>query len=179
MEKEIEVKVIGLSEKELSPVILKSGGKFDIEEHQINYHIDSSSHPIENKSYMRLRVTEINGNVVSKELTYKEQINTDSARVNNEYTVNIDDEKMMLLVLSKLGYDEVHIGTKIRRRYLYKDYKFEFDEWDKETLSFPYLEIESPSEKALNEVLKEFNIPKEMITTKSIAELQIEDKKNG
>lgn len=174
---EIEVKVIGWREEELRPRIEALGGFFDREELQVNYHIDSSSHPIDPSAYLRLRVTSVAGNEDKRELTYKERTASSSARINTEFTTPIADADSMLGILSKLGYDRVNRGVKRRRRYVLGDCSLEFDEWDEATLSYPYLEIEAPSEECLIQLIADLRIPENCVTTKSIAQLRAEDGK--
>ncbi len=174
---EIEIKVIGWSEEALLPRIKVLGGFFDREELQVNYHIDSSGRPVDPSAYLRLRVTSVAGEEQKRELTYKERAASSSARVNTEYTTPVADVASMLSVLAKLGYDRVSRGVKRRRRYVLGDCSLEFDEWDKATLSYPYLEIEAPSEKHLFQLIGDLGIPETCVTTKSIAQLRAEDGK--
>ena len=71
-----------------------------------------------------------------------------------------------------LGIIPEKIDYKERDSYLYKDARFDFDEYDKETFDRPYLEIEVKSDEKLEELIKEFNIERKNITTKNINELR-------
>lgn len=175
--KEIEIKVIGYPEEDLLQQIERLNGQFDCVEKQINYHIDSDLLPFDPDQYLRIRSVYIDDRLVRNEFTFKQRVKLDHARVNEEETVEIDDIESLLFILSKIGYDRVQKSTKIRRRYLLPGARIELDEWDKDFLSYPYFEIEAESEDRLAEVIRELEIPASMISTKSIRELRLEDKK--
>lgn len=173
--KEVEIKLIGLDEEAFIKQLTLKGATFDCRENQINIRINSTIHPIENPSYLRVRIVELEGGSRTCEFTYKTRKKGQSARINEEHTCAIKDPDELLKILALMGYDVQESGKKIRTRYLYKNYRVEFDHWDKETLSFPYVEVEAESPEALKLFIKEFSIPEEYISTKSIAELKEED----
>lgn len=173
---EIEIKVIGIDFPLLKERLKEAGARFDTVEEQTNIRIDSSTHPISEDAYLRIRIVEEEGRVTSREFTYKERQPSASARVNEETTVLIDDEIALQKLLAKMGYDQAKASYKRRERYLLEDFRFEFDCWDKKTLSYPYMEIEAPSEERLQEMLKKLEIAPSHCSTKSIRELQKEDR---
>ncbi len=172
--KEVEVKLIGLDEQELIDKIIKKGGVYESCEDQINIRINSTSHPIPDPSYLRLRQIKVEGKETVNEFTFKTRVESDQARVNREYTCIVNDPGELLKILSLMGYDRQEKGRKIRKRYLYKGFRIEFDHWDKDSFPFPYIEVEGESPQALTEFLEEFSIPQEAVSTKSIAELKNE-----
>lgn len=174
-EREIEVKVIGDDPERLKRKLMQMGAVREAREHQTNYRVDSTVHPVDSSSYLRIRTIEVNGTVVAREMTFKRRLPGQHARVNEELTVNIDDEHRAIALLKALGYDRVTVGTKERVRYVLGAFRIEFDEWDKSTLSYPYVEIEAPSEAALEELIGQLEIPRACLSTKSIAQLRAED----
>ncbi len=170
--KEVEVKLIGLDENKLIEKIIKKGGFFELCEDQTNIRINSTSHPIADPSYLRLRTIKVEGEETVNEFTFKTRIKSDQARINREYTCEVKDPEALLQILRLMGYDLLEKGQKIRKRYIYKGFRIEFDCWDKESFPFPYIEVEGESPEALTDFLKEFSIPDEAVSTKSIAELK-------
>lgn len=172
---EIEVKLIGLDQEAFRKKLLEKGASFDIEENQTNIRINSASHPIPDSSYLRLRKIQVQGREDQIELTFKARLQSEGARKNEETTSLVQDGEAILKILSLLGFDRQITARKNRIRYLYKNFRVEFDCWDKNTLSYPYIEVEAPSVEALDDFIKEFDIDPEKVSTKSIAELTRED----
>lgn len=171
-EREVEVKLIGVDAEKLKKELLSRGAVFDVEEHQTNIHIDSSSHPLPPSSHMRIRLIEVEGKDMVREWTFKRRLQKEDCRINDEYTVRIEDEKALGLLLLQLGYDVQIPMHKVRRRYLFEDYRVEFDEWDKESFPFPYIEVEAPTPEKLQTFYETFGIPQEKISTLSISEMK-------
>lgn len=169
-EREIEVKLVGLDEESFLSRLLAAGAVFDREEKQTNLRINSTTHPVDDAAYLRLRTIET-ASGTERELTFKRRLSRDKARVNEEFTVHIDSEEAMLHLLKQLGYDQVEAGYKTRRRYLWKSYRIEFDQWDDQTFPYPFVEVEAPDEKSLERFLDAFDIAPENVTTLSIREL--------
>ncbi len=170
-EREIEVKLIHLDEG-FESRLLEHGARFDVEEEQINVRVNSTSHPIPDPSYLRVRTIRISGQADRHELTFKRRVNAHQARVNEEFTVSVEDADALLSLLRQVGYDQQQRGRKQRRRYLWEDFRIEFDRWDTETLPFSYVEVEASSPERLNRFYRTFEIPEQAICTESIAELQ-------
>ncbi len=172
---EIEVKIIGFPKEKLLEKLKEVKAVYDCIEHQINYMIDSTDNPLDQSKYMRVRQTRVDEDLTT-EFTIKKRKHSNRARINEELTVHIDDTETLLFMLKELGYDRVEEFKKVRTRYLLPGARIELDEWDKDVLSYPYVEIEAESEKRLLEVIKLLEIPKECVSTKSIGELRAEDK---
>lgn len=181
--KEVEVKLLGLDRAQLAQEILDRGGRFVRREVQTNYVLDSDQAPIGPRDYLRIRVVQEEGEVSRREFTFKRRLNSPKdgspakSRVNEEYTVNIDSEEALLDILDLLGYQVVAKGYKQRDRYEIGDFVVEFDEWDKDTLSYPYIEVEAPDEDRLDDFLEAFSIARDRVSTKSIDQLRREDGK--
>lgn len=171
-EREVEVKLIGMDAQAFVKELLAHGAVFDVEEHQTNIHLDSSEHPFPSSAHMRIRLIEVDGKVKKREWTYKKRLLCEECRVNDEYTVEITDENALRLLLQQLGYDKQITMHKVRRRYLLADYRIEFDEWDKDSFPFPYIEVEATTPERLCAFYSLFSIPKEKVSTLSISELK-------
>ena len=179
--KEKEIKIIGHDKEALIQALLDKGASDQGEEVQTNIRISSSSHPVPDHAYLRLRKVVKEGETLPLEFTYKERIEGEGARINEETTVHIQPEEgdLLLSLLDQMGYDIREEGYKIRHTFLYKDFRIEFDQWDAQTLSYPYIEVEGPSVEALDRYLEEFSIPSGQVTTKSIGELRAEEREKG
>lgn len=172
MDREVEIKLIGLVREDFEKKIIDAGAKLDTIEDQTNIRIDSSKEPLPLSAYLRIRQVRIKGELKTTEFTYKVRKADESARVNEEYTVNIDDADKMIDLLKHLGFDKIDKGYKIRKRYLLEEYRIEFDSWNKESFPFPYIEVEAKSPQALDDFLSRFNIDRKYVSTASILELK-------
>ena len=177
MERELEVKILGVDLDEMEERVISLGGSLVAKEKQINTLIDSSENPIKSKvnAYLRIRETEDLLNDRSKTVfTLKKNLSKDGIRDNVELTTEIEDREIMLEILKELGYDKREVGYKERKSYELMDARLDFDKWDKKTYPFPYMEIEVRDMKHLNEITKTLEIPQENVSTKSIVQLRKE-----
>ncbi|HLS53906.1 MAG TPA: class IV adenylate cyclase [Tissierellaceae bacterium] len=177
MEKELEVKVLGLDLEKIEKRIIKLGGKLIAEEKQVNTLIDSKDRPIKSftDAYLRIRETK---DLLNKEervtLTLKKNISLAGVRENHEFNTEVEDKEVMLAILKELGFDKIEVGYKDRRSYQLMEARIDLDKWDEKTYPYPYLEIEVEDLKQLNEICSILKIPRENISTKSIVELRKE-----
>lgn len=177
MEKELEVKVLGIDIDLIEEKILNLKGELIADEFQINTLIDSTANPIKDSvdAYLRIRETK---NLLNEEvnvvLTLKKNIKNKNLRENIELNSRIEDRKVVLEILKNLGFDKIEIGYKERRSYKLNGARIDIDKWDKETYPFPYIEIEVDDYRHLNEIISLLEIPQENISNKSIVELQDE-----
>lgn len=175
MEKELEVKVLGIDIDVLEEKIIKLKGQLIADEVQVNTLIDSKNKPIKESvdAYLRIRETEdlLSGksNVV---LTLKKNIENENLRENIELNSEIEDKETVLEIFKNLGFDNIKVGHKKRKSYMLNDARIDLDRWDKETYPFPYMEIEVESPRHLSEIVDLLEIPQENISNKSIVELQ-------
>ena len=176
MNKELEIKVLNINLDKLFVKLKDVGAIFLGEENQINYHISSSKFQyIPEGSYLRIReLTDINNNVIKRELTYKENILNGNIRENNEYNSEISDSDSMLTILKFLGYDIVETARKKRFVFTLDGSKIDIDIWEEKVYPYPYMEIEVESFDKLNSLLEILSIDKENISLKSIKQLQNE-----
>ncbi|WP_071027185.1 class IV adenylate cyclase [Peptoniphilus raoultii] len=171
MEREIELKILNIDLKELEKKLIEVGAKYLGEENQINIRINSTAHKIYKKEgYLRIRISDTNGKI-TKYLTFKENFSSLNVRDNIEHTITFDDEEELENILRLMGYDKFSRGEKFRKKYIYNDLKIDLDTWDEATYPYPYAEIEGPDEETIYKFIKLLEIPKEDISTLSIAEL--------
>lgn len=175
MERELEVKLLGLDVKEFEEKLIDLGAELIAREYQKNITINSTLHPIDNKNkgYLRIRHTK---DLINDEecyyFTFKEQITNKGIRENLEHTIEFNSEEELLNILNCLGYDIYDVGYKSRVSYIYKKARFDIDTWDEKTYPFPYIEIEVENRDALEKIINELNIDSKAISTMSIAELK-------
>ncbi|MDR7870455.1 MAG: class IV adenylate cyclase [Tissierellaceae bacterium] len=177
MERELEVKVLGINLEEMEKKVRALGGILLSKEKQINTLIDSSERPIKSyiDAYLRIRETQdLLNNKEKTEFTLKKNIAKDGLRDNIELTAEIEDKDIMLEILVNLGFEKIEVGYKERKSYELLGARLDFDKWDKETYPFPYMEIEVKDSKHLAEIVKILEIPQENISLKSIVELRKE-----
>ena len=121
---------------------------------------------------MRIREKTLNDKREKTELTFKESVDSkDKVRVNNEYTTTIDSTSNMIKILEEIGLVEKYVGDKERISYSYKGQKFDIDIWSKNVYPEAYMEIEFTNLNLMDEILDEFEIDRENVTTESINEL--------
>lgn len=177
MERELEVKILGMDLEELEKRVISLGGVLVAKEIQTNTLIDSKKSPIKTKvdAYLRIRETKnLLNNKSNTAFTLKKNISKDGIRDNIELTTEIENKEAMLEILENLGFDDTEVGYKERKSYELMDARLDFDKWDKNTYPFPYMEIEVRDIKHLNEITKALEIPQENISTKSIVQLRKE-----
>lgn len=178
MEKELEVKILGMDMGDLKKKVLELGAEKLSEEKQVNLRINSSRHPIDPEmGYLRLRRVEYMNGQGHKELTFKAKKENKVLRNYSEFTTRIENEEALLSILEILGYDQISRGEKHRESYGYKGARFDFDTWDKDSYPDPYMEIEVEDESQFKEIIQALEIPEENISRKSIGELRADLKK--
>lgn len=170
MQREIEVKVLGIVPEEIEEKLISLGAEKVCRELQKNYTFEPESGEFE-KGYLRIRESTVDGKKSPIELTFKEVKGDEEVRINNEFTVHIDSVSMMTSILDKMGVKLKYKGDKERISYRYKGQRFDIDIWDKNTYPHPYMEIEFTNQSKIDEILDDLNISKDMVTTKSISDL--------
>lgn len=170
MQREIEVKVLGIVPKEIEEKLISLGAEKISKEMQKNYTFAPQIGEFE-KGYLRIRESTVDDKKAPIELTFKEVKNDEEVRINNEFTVHIDSVSMMTSILEKMGVKLKYKGEKERISYRYKGQRFDIDIWDKETYPHPYMEIEFTNQSKIDEILDDLDIDKSRVTTKSISDL--------
>lgn len=170
MQREIEVKVLGIVPKEIEEKLISLGAEKISRELQKNYTFAPQTGDFE-KGYLRIRESIVDDKKAPIELTFKEVKNDEEVRINNEFTVHIDSVSMMTSILEKMGVKLKYKGEKERISYRYKGQRFDIDIWDKDTYPHPYMEIEFTNQSKIDEILDDLDIDKSRVTTKSISDL--------
>lgn len=170
MQREIEVKVLGIVPKEIEEKLISLGAEKINREMQKNYTFVPQTGDFE-KGYLRIRESIVDDKKAPIELTFKEVKNDEEVRINNEFTVHIDSVSMMTSILEKMGVKLKYKGEKERISYRYKGQRFDIDIWDKYTYPYPYMEIEFTNQSKIDEILDDLDIDKSRVTTKSISDL--------
>ncbi len=170
MQREIEVKVLGIVPKEIEEKLISLGAEKINREMQKNYTFVPQTGDFE-KGYLRIRESIVDDKKAPIELTFKEVKNDEEVRINNEFTVHIDSVSMMTSILEKMGVKLKYKGEKERISYRYKGQRFDIDIWDKDTYPHPYMEIEFTNQSKIDEILEDLDIDKSRVTTKSISDL--------
>ena len=170
MQREIEVKVLGIVQKKIEEKLISLGAERISREMQKNYTFAPQTGEFE-KGYLRIRESIVDDKKAPIELTFKEVKNDEEVRINNEFTVHIDSVSMMTSILEKMGVKLKYKGEKERISYRYKGQRFDIDIWDKDTYPYPYMEIEFTNQSKIDEILDDLDIDKSRVTTKSISDL--------
>ncbi|MDO5715165.1 MAG: class IV adenylate cyclase [Tissierellia bacterium] len=172
MEREIEIKLLGLNVDQLEKELLARGATFLGREKQKNIRINSTLCTIpKEKGYLRIRTVIRKGEKEIHQFTFKESITEIGVRENLEHTTEIGDPQALLKILNLMGFDQLKEGEKDRKSYAYQGLRFDFDTWDKDSYPHPYIEVEGPSMEEIYGVLDDLSIDKRHVSTLSIAEL--------
>lgn len=179
MEREIEVKLLGMDIEVFEQTLINKNAEKILDEEQQNIVINSTAHKIEKaQGYLRIRRTKNMDTGEEKAyFTFKEQVTSEGIRENIEHTTEISSVSDLQNILRLIGYDIQEGGKKLRRSYKYNGARFDIDVWDKAVYPYPYVEVETTSKEKLYAILEELGIEKTHISTKSISELQEELKK--
>ncbi len=170
MQREIEVKVLDIIPAEIENKLIDLGAEKISKEKQTNYTFIPDDGEFKN-GYLRIRESFIGEKKQPIELTFKEVKTDEEVRINNEFTVHIDSVSMMTSILEKMGINLKYKGNKERISYIYKGQRFDIDIWDEDTYPYPYMEIEFTNQTKIDEILKDLDIDKGQVTTKSISDL--------
>lgn len=179
MERELEVKLLGVDVEVLEEQVLAKGGVLIADEMQTNILIEPTTYPlIAAGSYLRIRETEdLLTGAFSKVMTFKSKQQNELVRENLEITSSIGDTQKMLAILKEIGMGNSSVGTKHRRSYSLGVARIDIDRWDADSFPYPYAEIEVPTEADLEAALDMLSLEGVEVSTKSIKELQDEWRK--
>lgn len=171
---EREIKVMGMSVKEMEELIENTGGFFICRKEMINIMFDNKN-IITPYGYLRLRITRLSGETPDKEhyeLTFKEDVyNEEGYRESVEHNIAVDNVENTLGFLKAIGYEVSENRTKMRTVYMLGTTTIEIDEWDKSVYPEPYMEIEFKNKSEMEKILSILKIKPEQVSTKSINQL--------
>ena len=172
MDRELEIKVLKIDVEEMKKKLEEKGAEFIGVEIQKNHTFAPKNASEFSNGYLRIREKTLNDKREKTELTFKESVDSkDKVRVNNEYTTTIDSTSNTIKILEEIGLVEKYVGDKERISYSYKGQKFDIDIWSKNVYPEAYMEIEFTNLNLMDEILDEFEIDRENVTTESINEL--------
>ena len=172
MDRELEIKVLNIDVEEMEEKLKDKGAEFLGVEIQTNHTFAPKNSKEFPNGYLRIREKTLNDKKEATELTFKESVdNKDNIRVNNEYTTTINSTSNMIKILEEIGLVERYVGDKKRISYSYKGQRFDIDIWSKNVYPDPYMEIEFTNVNLMEEILDEFEIDRDNVTSESINEL--------
>ena len=144
---EIEVKILEVDVSYITQK-LESWGAKNVFDGEVNasYYDFSNGRLKDNNRFLRLRKK---GSTV--ELTLKEKVEHEEAKIMQEYEVNVTDFEIMQKILYGLGLLEIKVARKHRTSYLLDEVHFELD-------TFPgiptFLEIEASNMERVREYVQ-------------------------
>src|SRR5665647_1176936 len=149
--KEIEVKVLNVDKQKIEEILTQLGAKQTFDDEITTYFFDFENGSIANaKNVLRLR----------KEgkhwvLTCKKILSKQSAKVAEEYEVEVSNLPKMQRILELLGLRVTESIQKHRTSYELNDLRFDIDTLEKEYAYIPtYLEIEAKSVELIHKYAK-------------------------
>lgn len=153
---EVEVKVLDINRKAIEPVLLAAGAKkvFDDRLEAVSFKPKAAG-----VATLRLRKE---GDRTFLAIKINEKV--DSAKVADEFSVEIADLEEARIIFEKLGYECKHHRIKHRTSYVLGDVRFEFDKLLGEHERIPeFLEIEAKSDADLQSAIDLLHIDKEQL----------------
>ncbi|WP_027623711.1 class IV adenylate cyclase [Clostridium lundense] len=171
--KELEVKILHIDIDNIRKKMVELNCEKVKEENQINNLFDFETKDLlKQQGYARIRIVEdIMHNITKYYMTTKRILSQDRFKVMDENEVEISDAIEGENIFKSLGLQLTHSIKKYRESYKYKNSLIEIDINEKSFCPFPYIEIESPNEKELEEVVLKLGYNIKDTTSKSIYEL--------
>lgn len=155
--KEIEVKILNISPKDIRLKLKRLGAKKIFEGELSIAHFDHADRRIK-KNDQLLRVRTV-GKVT--ELCFKGAREKSAYKVQEETQVQTDSFPKTVAILQKLGFEEVRHWRKHRESWKLGKVSFEIDSWE----GVPsFLEIEAPDEKAVEKYVKKLGFTMKQTT---------------
>ena len=171
--KELETRIIDIDVDKIRKIMNDLGAEKVKEEYQINNIYDFEDNRLLNaKGYARIRVTDDRLN--NREVVYmttKKMLSQGTFKEMEENETIVEDKEAASKIFNSLGLSLKQSIKKYRESYKIKDSLVEIDINDKSFCPFPYLEIETSSEKSLKEILVLLGYTIEDTTSKTIYEL--------
>jgi adenylate cyclase class 2 len=149
--KEIEVKVLNVDKQKIGEILTKLGVKQTFDEEITSYFFDFENKRIINaKNVLRLRKKG-----KQSVLTFKKILSKQSAKVVEEYEVEVSNLSEMENILKMLGLSVTESIKKHRTSYKLKDVQFDIDTLENEYAFIPtYLEIEAKNIELIHKYAK-------------------------
>jgi adenylate cyclase class 2 len=158
--KEIEMKVIDIDQKEIEAKLLQMGAKKTFDGLMITHFYDYPDHRIQKaKDLIRLRKKEN-----TTFLTFKKYVTHATAKVREEYEVNVSDFDATDAILKNLGLNITLTIKKMRTSYQLDGTTFDFDTHMDEYSYIPvFFEIESKSVNMIQQYVKLLGIKEDAV----------------
>jgi adenylate cyclase class 2 len=149
--KEIEVKVLGVVKQKIEETLTQLGAKQIFDDEVTTYLFDFENGSITNaKNVLRLRKEK-----EQTVLTFKKILSKQSAKIAEEYEVEVSNLPKMRRILELLGLSVTERIQKHRTSYKLDDVRFDIDTLEKEYACIPtYLEIEAKNIKLIHKYAK-------------------------
>lgn len=177
MARELEVKVLNIDKDDIERKLLELKAELVKRELQVNtiYDYPNNSFEQEKRGYIRIReMKDLVTGEVEYEFTIKKAISNDGIKEYEEIETAIEDKESLGKMLLELGLVVKHEGSKERIRYRLENIIFDIDTWDKQTIPYPYLEIEVESKDDLKRAVELIGVSEADISLKTIRELRAE-----
>lgn len=170
---ELEVKILDIDIAHIRQTMTALGAKRVKNELQENYiHDFPDGRLLKNKGYARIRkVVDQDTGETKVFMTTKKLLSREVYKKMEEHETLIEDFSAGLGIFQALGLELLENVKKSRESYQYKDTLVEIDINEKHYVPFPYLEVESPSEEELEEVVKLLGYTMEDTSSLSIYEI--------
>ena len=173
---EIEVKILDINVKSLKSKLNSLNALKVKNEMQYNYIYDFKDKKLINGGgYARIRLTkDLDTNKTKVYMTVKKLVSKDTYKKMEEHESLVESKEIGEGIFKALGLVNQDIIIKKRESYKIKNSLIEIDTNEKKFIPFPYIEIESPSEKELEEIVEILGFNMKDTTTKSIYEIKKE-----
>ncbi|MCR1972224.1 class IV adenylate cyclase [Clostridium cochlearium] len=171
--KELEVKILNIDLEDIRNKVNLLNCKNVKKENQINKIFDFKDNTLlKQQGYARIRIVEdLLLNCNRYYMTVKKILSQSKFKIMDEHEIEISNDKEGENIFKALGLQMNQCIRKYRESYKYKDSLIEIDINDKSFCPFPYIEIESPNEKELEEIVNLLGYSIEDTTSKNIYEL--------
>lgn len=127
---------------------------------------------LDQKGYARIRVVvDIETKKETVFMTTKRLLSNDVFKKMEEYETVIEDRNIGMGIFEALGLELMENIKKSRESYRYKNSLIEIDVNEKTFVPFPYLEVESPTEEELKEIVDLLGYTMEDTSSLSIYEI--------
>jgi predicted adenylyl cyclase CyaB len=149
--KEIEVKILCIVKQKIEETLTQLGAKQTFDSEITTYFFDFKNSSITNaKNILRLRKED-----KQSVLTFKKILSKQSAKVAEEYEVEVSNLPKMRKILELIGLSVTESIQKHRTSYKLNDVRFDIDTLEKEYACIPtYLEIEAKNIELIHKYAK-------------------------
>lgn len=170
---EMETRIIDIDVDNIRKIATNIGAIKVKEENQINNIYDFENRRLlEKKGYARIRIVEdLLHNKTICYMTVKKMLSQEKYKIMEEAETEILNSDMGSAIFKSLGLNLIESIKKYRESYKYKNTLIEIDINDKKFCPFPYIEIESTSEKEIEEVVTLLGYTMKDTTSKNIYEI--------